>query len=169
MSVGRVNCCWSSPGHDCSESRGTHDHMLLSHDSESHEIFPSLHTAYLIRHGPHRKHRVRQFYCFGCIRCRGKVFAEPLPSNNRARPRHADSRVIFIFFQNKENKARKSINLLNSRNCTKTQTGSLQPSCDHDNFLCSFNTYHATVRMIGYLISCFSYINYNDSFHVLPW
>jgi hypothetical protein len=44
----------------------------------------SLHIEYLIRHGQHRKHRVQQFiYCCVCIRCRGKVFTEPLPSNNR--------------------------------------------------------------------------------------
>jgi hypothetical protein len=38
----------------------------------------------LIRHGPHRKRRVQQFsYCYTCIICRGNVFTEPLPSNNR--------------------------------------------------------------------------------------
>jgi hypothetical protein len=35
----------------------------------------------LIRHGPHRKRCVQQFfYCCMCIRCRGNVFTEPLPS-----------------------------------------------------------------------------------------
>jgi hypothetical protein len=38
----------------------------------------------LIRHGPHRKQRVQQFFCCCvCFRGRGKVFTEPLPSNDR--------------------------------------------------------------------------------------
>jgi hypothetical protein len=38
----------------------------------------------LIRHGPHRKRRVKQvFYYCVCIRCCGNVFSEPLPSNDR--------------------------------------------------------------------------------------
>jgi hypothetical protein len=37
----------------------------------------------LIRHGPHRKWRVLQFYCCICIRCGGNVFTEPLRSNDR--------------------------------------------------------------------------------------
>jgi hypothetical protein len=38
----------------------------------------------LIRHGPHRKRRVQQFfYCCICILCRGNVFTEPLPSKSR--------------------------------------------------------------------------------------
>jgi hypothetical protein len=37
----------------------------------------------LIRLGPRRKRRIQQFfYCFLCIRCRGNVFTEPLPSND---------------------------------------------------------------------------------------
>jgi hypothetical protein len=40
-------------------------------------------TYYLIRHGPHRKRRAQQFYCCVCIRCRGNVFTEPLPGNDR--------------------------------------------------------------------------------------
>jgi hypothetical protein len=37
-----------------------------------------------IRHGPHRKRRVQQFfYCCVCIRYRGNVSTEPLPSNDR--------------------------------------------------------------------------------------
>jgi hypothetical protein len=36
----------------------------------------------LVGHRPHRKRRVQQFlYCM-CIRCRGNVFTEPLPSND---------------------------------------------------------------------------------------
>jgi hypothetical protein len=35
----------------------------------------------LIRHGPHWKRRVQQFYCCVCIRYRGNVPTEPLPSN----------------------------------------------------------------------------------------
>jgi hypothetical protein len=38
----------------------------------------------LIRHGPHRKQRVQQwFYCCVCIRYRGNFSTEPLPSNDR--------------------------------------------------------------------------------------
>jgi hypothetical protein len=38
----------------------------------------------LIRHGPHWKRRVQQFfYCCVCIRYRGNVSSEPLPSNDR--------------------------------------------------------------------------------------
>jgi hypothetical protein len=38
----------------------------------------------LIRHGPHWKRRVQQFfYCCVCIRYRGNVSTEPLPSNDR--------------------------------------------------------------------------------------
>jgi hypothetical protein len=37
----------------------------------------------LIRHGPHRKRQVQQFvYGCVCIRYHGKVFSEPLPSND---------------------------------------------------------------------------------------
>jgi hypothetical protein len=46
--------------------------------------FLSLHVEYLILHGPHRKHRVQQFfYCFMCIRWRRNVFTEPLHGNIR--------------------------------------------------------------------------------------
>jgi hypothetical protein len=42
----------------------------------------SLHIEYLIRHVPHRKHRVRQsFYSCMCNHCRGNVSSEPLLSN----------------------------------------------------------------------------------------
>jgi hypothetical protein len=38
----------------------------------------------LIRHGPHWKRRVQQFfYCCVCIRYSDNVFTEPLPSNDR--------------------------------------------------------------------------------------
>jgi hypothetical protein len=38
----------------------------------------------LIRHGPHWKRRVQQFFsCCVCIRYRGNVSTEPLPSNDR--------------------------------------------------------------------------------------
>jgi hypothetical protein len=38
----------------------------------------------LIRHGPHTKRCVQQFFYFClCIRSRGNVFTEPLPSNDR--------------------------------------------------------------------------------------
>jgi hypothetical protein len=39
---------------------------------------------FLVRHGPHVKRRVQQFfYCCVYIRGRGNVFTEPLPSNAR--------------------------------------------------------------------------------------
>jgi hypothetical protein len=48
----------------------------------------------LIRHGPHRKRRLQQFfYSFVCIRCRSNVFAEPMFSNDR---RHTDSWEGFV-------------------------------------------------------------------------
>jgi hypothetical protein len=37
----------------------------------------------LIGYGPHRKRQVQQFYCCVCIRCRGNVSTEPLPSNGK--------------------------------------------------------------------------------------
>jgi hypothetical protein len=37
----------------------------------------------VIRHGPHTKRLLQQLYSFVCIRCRSKVFTEPLPSNDR--------------------------------------------------------------------------------------
>jgi hypothetical protein len=52
------------------------------HTGYSLPIFHSLRTEYLIRHGPHRKHRMQQFYYCMCIRCRANVFTEALPSNN---------------------------------------------------------------------------------------
>jgi hypothetical protein len=46
-----------------------------------------------IRHGPHKKRRVQQFfYCCVRIRCRGTVSTEPLPSNNR-RDTHTDTQT----------------------------------------------------------------------------
>jgi hypothetical protein len=45
----------------------------------------------LIRHGPHRKLRVQQyFFCCSCICCRGNVFTEPLPSKDRG---HRDAQI----------------------------------------------------------------------------
>jgi hypothetical protein len=75
--------------------------------------FLSLHIEYLIGHGPHRKHRVQQFfYCCVCIRCRGNVFTEPLPSNkllsinkrgNRQPHRQQGDLISLpLSFQNKE-------------------------------------------------------------------
>jgi hypothetical protein len=38
----------------------------------------------LIRHEPRRTQRLQQFfYCRVCIRCRGEIYTEPLPSNDR--------------------------------------------------------------------------------------
>jgi hypothetical protein len=36
-----------------------------------------------IRHGPHRKRRVQQFFYCVYICCRGNVFTEPLPSSSK--------------------------------------------------------------------------------------
>jgi hypothetical protein len=50
-----------------------------------------------IRHGPHRKRRVQQFfYCCVCIRYHGNVSTEPLPSNDRGgyTDTHTDRKVI---------------------------------------------------------------------------
>jgi hypothetical protein len=37
----------------------------------------------LIRHGPHRKRFLQQFFHSVCIRCRCNVFTKPLPSNDK--------------------------------------------------------------------------------------
>jgi hypothetical protein len=48
----------------------------------------------LLRHGPHTKRHVHKFfYCCVCIRCRGNVFTEPLPSNDK---RQSDERDLWI-------------------------------------------------------------------------
>jgi hypothetical protein len=62
----------------------THSRLKLGH-KENNKFWEEL-IAYFpfIRHGPHRKRRVRQFYyCCVCILCRGNVFTGPLPSNDR--------------------------------------------------------------------------------------
>jgi hypothetical protein len=70
----------------------------------------------LIRHRPHSKRRVQQFfYCCVCIRYRGNVSTEPLPSNDREG--HTDTHIhahkhrqqhdlisLLLFFQNKESR-----------------------------------------------------------------
>jgi hypothetical protein len=73
---------------------------------ERWSVFLSLHSEYLIQHGPHRKHRVQQFfYCCLCIRCSGTLLTEPLSSNGHffwlqyscllgGTYRHTDSKVI---------------------------------------------------------------------------
>jgi hypothetical protein len=52
-----------------------------------------------IRHGPHWKRRVQQFlYCWMCIRYRGNVSTEPLPSNDReifTEPTPSNDKAIF--------------------------------------------------------------------------
>jgi hypothetical protein len=45
----------------------------------------------LIRHGPHIKQHVQEFFCRICIRCRGNVFTEPSPSNDRGMYIHTDT------------------------------------------------------------------------------
>jgi hypothetical protein len=52
--------------------------------------FPFTTSEYTIRHAPHRKYGVQQFfYSCVCIRCSGNVFTEPLPSNDRGHRRTA--------------------------------------------------------------------------------
>jgi hypothetical protein len=46
--------------------------------------FLSLRIEVWPRQRAHRRHHVQQFfYCCVCVRCRGRMFAEPLPSNGR--------------------------------------------------------------------------------------
>jgi hypothetical protein len=85
-----------------SESRGICDHILLPQIRDFPfrrlvrlaglrwrystlpprriRLLPFHYIEYLLGHGPHRKHRVEQFYC---VCCRGKVFTEPVRSNVR--------------------------------------------------------------------------------------
>jgi hypothetical protein len=53
-----------------------------------------------VRHGPHWKRHVQQFfYCCACIRHRGNVSTEPLPSNDRGiftEPLPSNDEGIFI-------------------------------------------------------------------------
>jgi hypothetical protein len=50
---------------------------------EPWEVWELVAYSPLIRHGPHRKRRVQQFfYCCVPVRCRGNNFNEPLPSND---------------------------------------------------------------------------------------
>jgi hypothetical protein len=70
------------------------DHAFQYHKIQNKKCWEEL-IAYfpLTGHGQHRKRRVQQFfYCCVCIRCRGNVFTEPLPSNNR-RDTHRDTQT----------------------------------------------------------------------------
>jgi hypothetical protein len=68
----------------------------------------------LIRHEAHRKRLVQQFlYCCPCIRCRGNMFTEPLPSDNRGvlytqthrtHTQQGDLVWLLLFFQNRESR-----------------------------------------------------------------
>jgi hypothetical protein len=51
--------------------------------ASTRSTFLSLHNEYLIRHGPHRKHRLQQFLYSMCIRYRRNMFSESLPNNYR--------------------------------------------------------------------------------------
>jgi hypothetical protein len=77
-------------------STHTHTHYsLYSLTPAAHSLtlltpstFLSLKIEYLIRHGPQERHRVQQFfYCCVCIRCRGNMFTQQLPSNIRGEHR----------------------------------------------------------------------------------
>jgi hypothetical protein len=79
--------------------------------------FHSLHTECLIRHGPHRKHRVQYFfYCCVCIRCHKNVFTSrclatavlfdstiPLGGGDTDTPNARWSHNL-LFFRNKESR-----------------------------------------------------------------
>jgi hypothetical protein len=60
----------------------------------------------LIRHGPHWKTLVQQFfYCCVCVRYSGNAYTEPLPSNDRRHTQTATwSHKPALFFQNKESR-----------------------------------------------------------------
>jgi hypothetical protein len=73
---------------------------------ESKDRLLSLGTEYLIRHGPHRKHRVRDLFCCSLrIFCLGQMYTEPLPSKCKTvrRPKLAIISFFFICW-NKERK-----------------------------------------------------------------
>jgi hypothetical protein len=68
----------------------------------------------LLRHGPHWKRRVQQFYCCGCICYRGNVSTEPLPSNKRGIHKQTDIHrqqsdliSLFLLFKNKKGRVKK--------------------------------------------------------------
>lgn len=63
----------------------------------------SLHIKYLIRHGPHRKHRDQEFVnCCVHILCPGKVFNEPLLRNLRGtHTQQSEFAVFLLLFRNK--------------------------------------------------------------------
>jgi hypothetical protein len=72
--------------------------------------FLPLHIKYLTGNGPHRKHRVQNFfYSYLCIRCSWYVFTEPLSSNVRGTHiytqtyrQQRDLVNLLPFLQNKE-------------------------------------------------------------------
>jgi hypothetical protein len=71
--------------------------------------FLALRTEYLIRHRPHIKQGIQQFfYCCLCIRCRRNVFTKSLPSNDRGNIQAYRQQgyliSLFLFFLNKESK-----------------------------------------------------------------
>jgi hypothetical protein len=68
---------------------------LLMHNRRKNKKLVEKRISYFtsIRHGSHRKRRVRQFlYCCMCSHCSGKVFNEPLPSND-AEGTHTDTQT----------------------------------------------------------------------------
>jgi hypothetical protein len=111
----------------------------------------------LTRHGPHLKRRVQQFfyYCV-CIRYRGNVCTEPLPSNDRGNNRHRQQRdiisLLYFIFQN--NKSRLTLvicggqvassNLCWGGDCTQHFQGSagVTPRCRQPPLLSTFFPMH---------------------------
>jgi hypothetical protein len=57
----------------------------------------------LIQHGPHRKRLIPQFFYCVCIRCRGKVFSKPLPSNVQIRIHRLMGSIYHHLWHNNDN------------------------------------------------------------------
>jgi hypothetical protein len=48
----------------------------------------------LIRHGPHRKRRIKQFFLVSCNRCHENAYTKPLPSNGKGIHIQTDGRDL---------------------------------------------------------------------------
>jgi hypothetical protein len=121
MSVGRVNFLWPSPGEllltPSPAGIMTRSYCLWESSNHSTCTFLSLNIVNFIRHEPHRKHRVQQFfYC--CVHsCRGNVFTSHcLAMIGWAYGQQGD---LFLFFQNKESRLKISFLDVTCVPCTK--------------------------------------------------
>jgi hypothetical protein len=70
---------------DCDRDReGVPHRQNRNWQQQQEDLGRTNRLLFLIRHGQHWKRRIQQFfYCFVCIRYRGNVSTEPLPSNDR--------------------------------------------------------------------------------------